>query len=242
MTSVCKRCVWRWTSRRKYGTQTPPLGSLRGPRGVDTDGLPLGLPGPGGVFLGPRDGGGWRHVDSKRSGGLALGRGSTSAAPAPGLVADGAVRHSPEPELGQRANVVALQTHQRNQHFVALPVEDGRGAATARLGVSTARSGRLASTRKHGRGDFVEHRGPADEQANLTRPPRGAPPQRAQPAASPCSTWVRPAGGATSGSPRRLRSAAKASLRLTGRRSPKSRRSEGSASMKCWSPSPPRAR
>ena len=128
------------------------------------DGVPLGR-GPAAAGL---QGARRRDVAFYGRSGLALRRGSPAAAAAPRLVADGAVRHAPKAELGQRPNVVALEAHQRNQHLVALPIEDGGRAATTGLGISAGWGERLVRTRKHRRGNFVEHGGPADEQADLT--------------------------------------------------------------------------
>jgi hypothetical protein len=99
---------------------------------------------------------------------LALGGGRAAARPAPGLVPDGTVRHPSEAKLGQRADVVTLQAHQRDEHFVAFAVEDGGWTAAARLALCTSAGGRRARARSHRRGDFVEHDGREDEQADLT--------------------------------------------------------------------------
>jgi hypothetical protein len=83
--------------------------------------------------------------------------GGSSAAPAPGLVSDGPVRHSPQPELGQRTHLVALEAHQGNQHLIAVDIEDGGPAAAAWLRLSAASGQRLQRDGEHGRGNLVEH-------------------------------------------------------------------------------------
>jgi hypothetical protein len=103
---------------------------------------------------------------------LALWRGGSSARPAPRLVTDCPVRHPTQAKLGERADVVALEAHEGNQHLMPIAVEDGRRTATARLGFSAGGSERLARTREHRRGDFVEHDSRGDEQADLTRQPK----------------------------------------------------------------------
>jgi len=109
-----------------------------------------------------------RHFGGGSRGCLSLRGRSTSARSAPGLVPDGAVRHAAQPELCERPDVVAFEAHQRNQHFVAVAVEDGGSPATARPGLQACWRGRRARSRKHRRRDLVEHVGGEDEQADLT--------------------------------------------------------------------------
>lgn len=127
-----------------------------------------------------------------------------TACPAPGLVPDGSIRHPSEAELRQRADVVALQAHQRDEHFIALAVEDGGRTATARLGFSADWSKRGARTRVHRRGDLVEHDGRADEQADLT-PPDAEPLSPGPPYPTPTARSAPPSPSGAPSFPREVR-------------------------------------
>ena len=67
-----------------------------------------------------------------------FGRGRPAAAAAPGLIADGAVRHLAEPELRQGPDLTALQAHQGDEDLVPVGVEHRARPALLRAGALRA--------------------------------------------------------------------------------------------------------
>ena len=99
-------------------------------------------------------------IRSRRRSGRRLRSGGPAAPAAPGLVADGAVRHLPQPELGQRSDLTALQAHQGDEDLVPVGIEDRARPALPRP--RRLRRGGPARRRREGRRHLVEH-GPLDQ-------------------------------------------------------------------------------